>query len=176
MNRSGLVRPLAVVAASFGALFCAPAFAQEAPSGWFGNVYLGGKRDEFDARKVFVVSIRVTEAGAQLTDVAVAYGTSSPLPAASADYTVEVVTADGRRLEVQSVPDPRRAIVEKQGNFMLESGLVSVRLDFSRLGAKVRLQDAGGKTLVENDLASAIRAFCARNTKDPDCRDMSDRA
>ncbi|HKY19582.1 MAG TPA: hypothetical protein VJM31_00060, partial [Vicinamibacterales bacterium] len=90
------------------------------------------------------MSIRVTEAGAQVVDVAVAYGVASPLPAASADYTLEVVSADGGRLTIQNAPDPRRAIVEKQGNVMLDSGLLSVRLDFNRLGARVRLHDASG--------------------------------
>jgi hypothetical protein len=171
MNRLILLRPITVAAICFGVLLNSlSAVAQEAPSGWFGNVYLGGERASFDSRKVFVVSIRVTEAGAQVVDVAVAYGVSSPLPAASADYTLEVVSADGRRLTIQNAPDPRRAIVEKQGNVMLDSGLLSVRLDFNRLGAKVRLQDASGKILVEGDLVSAIDSFCSRNMKDPDCQ------
>ena len=171
MNRLFLVHPLTVAAMCLGVLSSSfSAFAQEAPSGWFGNVYLGGEREPFDSRKVFVVSIRVTEAGAQVVDVAVAYGVPSPLPAASADYTLEVVSADGRRLTIQNAPDPRRAIVEKQGNVMLDSGLLSVRLDFNRLGAKVRLHDASGKTLVEGDLVSAIDSFCSRNMKDPDCK------
>jgi len=161
-----------IVAGCAALLHSTGAFAQAAPSGWFGNVYLGGERGAFDARKVFVVSIRVAEAGAQVTDVAVAYGTPSPLPAAAADYTLEVLSADGRRLSVRSAPDPRRAIVEKEGDVMLASGLLSVRLDFNRGGAKVRLHDASGKTLVEGDLASAANSFCVRNANDRDCRAM----
>lgn len=156
--------------AAFGIVFgCA---APPPPSGWFGNLYLGGSRS-FDANKVFVVSYRLSDGPAQVADVTVAYGAPSKLPPARRDYLVELVGADGRALSSRPAADPRRAIVEKEGNVILSSALLSVRFGFQRAAVKARLSDDLGRTVATADLARAIDAFCERNSNDPDCRAIS---
>ena len=156
--------------ACFAALGIWVAVAKAPSTGWFGNVYLGGGSQEFDAAKVLVVSYRITAAAARVTDVTLAYGSPSPLSAGGDAYTVELIDADGRTMATQALPDPRHAIVERQGNITLESGLLSVRFGFQRAGTKVLLRDGRGNALVEADLAGAIDAFCERNSDDRDCR------
>ena len=150
-----------------GCLIAAPAAAA---SGWFGNVYLGGDRAAFDAHKVFVVSFRVAAGSARVTDAIVAYGSPTKLPAGRRDYLVELVGADGHALSSRGVADPRVVGVERQGNVLLPDAPLSARVGFDRAGAKVRLRDSAGRTLAEADLTRALDTFCARNTKDPDCR------
>lgn len=162
-----------VASAALCLVFAQPCCAQAAhasPSGWFGNVYLGGADTPFDARKVFVVSYRVGSGVADVLGVDVAYGTPSALPSASSDYFVELLGADGRTLARRPAADPRLAIVEKEGNMTLPEGLLSVRLGFDRSGVRLRLRDKSGKSLVEAGLSDAIGAFCRRNGIDPDCK------
>jgi len=141
----------------------------EPPSGWFGNVYLGGARS-FDARKVFVVSYRVTDGAAQLVDASVAYGAESRLPPASNDYALEVLDANGRVLARQQAADPRRIVVEQEGNRTLPSAVLAVRLRFDAAGAKARLHDSTGRVVAESDVAPAVALFCRNNDHDPECR------
>ena len=137
-------------------------------------MYLSGSRSSFDARKVFVISYRVAEGSAEVTDVAVAYGAPPALPPARRDYLLELIGADGSTLSTRPAADPRLAIVEREGNVMLPRGLLSVRFDFNRAGAKVRLRDGQGKTLADADLSRAIELFCARNIDDPDCKAIAE--
>lgn len=150
-----------------------PAGAQpraSAPSGWFGNVVLGGETAGFDARKLIVVSFRVAEGSAEVADTTLAYGQLPSLPAASRDYEVVLVGNDGRTLMTRAAPDPRRAIVERRGVTVLDRGLLSVRFAFNLGAARVELRDGEGRRLANADLAGAIESFCRRNSDDPDCR------
>lgn len=141
----------------------------EAPSGWFGNVYLGGDRSTFDASKVFAISYRIAAGSMTAETIDLAYGHVSRLPSAGTDYVVELVAADGRTLASQSANDPRVVIVERQGNVTLDSGLLTVRLAFDPSAAKLRLKRASDGAVIESDVAFAVQAFCRRNGDDPSC-------
>ena len=142
------------------------------PTGWFGNVYLGGQ-SAFDARKSLIVTYRFNDAGVQVADVAVAYGTVSRLPDAGHEYVLELIGSGGKVLSKRTASDPRAVIVEKEGNARLEEGLLTARFAFEPAGQKVRLSDASGRTLAEADLASAITSFCRIHSRDSDCISMA---
>jgi hypothetical protein len=138
-------------------------------AGWLGNVYLTADPANFDTRKVFVVSYRVSASGVALLGADAFYGAASNLPAASYDFAIELVSAKGRILTSVGAGDPRKMIVEHQGNITTPEGTLTVRLAFSFDAAVVRVRDAAGKLVTTTDLRSIVARFCAAHQLDADC-------
>lgn len=163
-----LLTRFVLAAVIFMAASCAGP-SQKPASGWFGNVYLGGERDSFDAQKVFIVNFEVDDKGARSADMLIAYGVPSRLPGGQDAMRVELLDAGGGVIATIATGDPREAIIEKQGNEKLVSGMLTVRFAFDPAAKRVRLRDASGKSLAETDLDVARADFCRRNAKDPIC-------
>jgi hypothetical protein len=138
-------------------------------TGWLGNVYLTADPASFDTRKVFVVSYRVSASGVALLGADVFYGAASSLPAAAHDFSIELVSTAGRILTSVVVGDPRKMIVEHQGNVTSSEGILTVRLAYSVDAAAVRVRDATGKLAATTDLRDVVKRFCAAKRSDPDC-------
>jgi len=139
------------------------------PGGWFGNTYLGGEDQAFDARKVFVINFQIDAAGAKPADMLIVYGVPSRLPTAQEAMRVELLDAGGRVIATLATSDPRVAIVEQHGTDTLTSGMLSVRLAYDPAAKRARLRDAAGKSAAEADLAAATAEFCRRNRRDSIC-------
>ena len=137
--------------------------------GWMGNVYLASGPARESASKVLVLVYLVNSRDVTLTDANVFYGSASRLPVSGKDFLIEILDADARTLATYAADDPRKMIVERQGNVLASEGVLTARLPFDPAVATAQVRNGAGNVVERSELRKIVQAFCAGKTSDPDC-------
>ena len=137
--------------------------------GWVGSVFLTADPSKFDTHKVFVMTYRFSGSAIIVEDSLLTYGPGSQLPSSANDYFVDLLAPGGRVLLSVGAGDPRRMIVEEEGNVLASSGILTVRLPYVADASAIRLRSNTDKPIVTTPLNDITTRFCGANRTDPDC-------
>ena len=138
-------------------------------SGPVGGILLVRDPSQGQGPKVIVASYVFRAGSVQAQPALVAFGAARPPRSDGQDFRVRLVDAAGAALSEAGFFNPRRVVVERQGLVEVPEATYAARFAFDARASQAQVLDAQGNVLASSDVAGAIRAFCAKTQKDPDC-------
>lgn len=147
-----------------------PAAAPEV--GEVGGIVLVADRNQRPGTKVIVATFVFRSDAVTPRDVVVTYGAGAAKGSPEKDYSIRLISVDGRTLSEHTISDPRKAVVEKQGVVINPEGVYAARFRFDKSAAQVHVLDSQGNVVARSDVRPVMQEFCKRIKDDPDCREL----